>query len=507
MDEPEGQKADAPRPAERKKSMRGRIALGALSLLGANTLNQLIGVAVLGVTARLLTPFDFGVVAYFMVGVLLLDLVLRQMEQSLIRMPDPSDEHIDTVMGLQLATAAISAAVIALLSGPVAALLEAPELRMVMLAMAGSALLLAVRNPRFVLYERELSFHRAAGLETATRLVYAGGAIWLSFLWGNYWAVVVAVLASYVVRGALTFVLSPGRPRPRPRLTRWRDCASFGGWAMVVEFCQYAANSAPQLVIGGVLGLSQVGHYRAGNRISVLLTKQLARPMMQVAYPGLAKIARKGTATTEAHALLNAALLALMLPIGAGLAVVSQDLVHLALGPQWTSAALVISVMAPLRALETMQAGVRAVTLVHGHVKALALRNALVLLLSVALIWSGAQFGFGGALLGAAGASAVSVFATLWMARRYGDGAGFFAPLLASWRSMAASAVMAAAVVALGLVLPEATSESTAILPLAVKVPVGAAVYLAAHFGFWIAAGRPDGVERTTLSMIRRRRG
>jgi O-antigen/teichoic acid export membrane protein len=338
----------------------------------------------------------------------------------------------------------------------------------------------------------------------ATRLVYAVAAIGLAFLWRDFWAVAVAVLLSYILRSAMTFALAPGRVRPR--LTAWRDCASFGGWAMVVEVVQYLINSMPQLMIGGALSLAQVGHYRAGNRISVLLTKQLARPLMQVAYPGLAKISRRGGATQEAHALLNASVLAVMLPLGFGLALVSQDLVQLALGPQWEAAGLVIAVMAPLRALESMQAGVRAISLVEGDVRFLALRNAVVLALSVLLVWGGCQFGFIGALVGAAAASGVNIFATLWMSRRYGSEGGVFSLLIAARRSFAATAAMTGAVALLGLALPEANSEQSAIAPLAAKTVAGGVVYCAVHLGLWRLAGRPAGVESALISTIRRRR-
>ncbi len=137
----------------------------------------------------------------------------------------------------------------------------------------------------------------------------------------------------------------------------------------------------PQLVIGATLGLADAGVFRLGNRLVTLVTTQLFAPLQRVLYPGLADISRNTDRRTKPSTSSMKLLLAIVLPISVGMALVANHIIIVVLGWKWLAAAQVIWVLAPLKALETL-AGKRARrTYVDGSTKLLFIRNTILCVL------------------------------------------------------------------------------------------------------------------------------
>ncbi|MCX8955579.1 oligosaccharide flippase family protein, partial [Ruegeria sp. NA] len=98
-----------------------------------------MGFVTLAVTARLLTPEDFGVIAYFLIAAALLEMFQRQIGLILIRLEDVTSEHLDTVFSFQLLFGLISAALFWIMQ-PLVALLGIPAITELMPVLSALAL-------------------------------------------------------------------------------------------------------------------------------------------------------------------------------------------------------------------------------------------------------------------------------------------------------------------------------------------------------------------------------
>ncbi|MCK0103895.1 oligosaccharide flippase family protein [Pseudohalocynthiibacter sp. F2068] len=481
-------------------SRSAALVAGAVTLLVSGLLRQGLGLLTLVVTARLLTPEDFGVVAYFMIAVAFLEMLQRQISMSLIRIDAVTSEHFETALTMQFIFG-ISAASLFWVAQPLIAGLGITALTQLAPTMSLMSIIIAFRSPRFVLFERNLQFGRAAAEETANRIIYSVVAIWLAWLWRDYWAIVVATFVSQLARNVWTFSFAP--MSIRLSLSRWRDSFSFSTWSMGAQIAQFFAKDMPQLVIGLTLGLADAGLFRLGNRITTLVTTQFFAPMQRVIYPGLADVSRNTDRRQEAFVKLNSYMLAILLPISVGIALIAEDVILAGVGYKWIVAAQVIWILAPLKALETLQANVRAAVYVEGSTKVLFVRNIILLVIVCLFMRFGVNFDFFGAVIAAGASSLAALFMTLVLARRFGTG-GFFDPLLCGWRSFLSSAAMAIAVVAIGWLL-ETDSFSLQIFTLIlIKVLIGIIAYVGIHFLLWTLAGKPDGFESVVLSFLSR---
>lgn len=485
-----------------RQSRSSALAVGAAALLASGLFRQGLGIVTLAVTARLLTPEDFGIVAYFLVALGLLEMMQRQIAMVLIRLETVTQAHLETVFTVQLLFG-LSVAAIFLASRPLVAMVGLPQLVQLTPYLAVLSLVIAIRSPLFLIYERDLTFSYAAKEETFSRIAYSIAAITLAWIWRDYWAIVYATFVGVAMRSFYTFATAP--MVPRLSLARWRDNLSFSSWSMTAQLAQFMSQNMPQLIIGATLGLSDAGLFRLGNRFTSLATSQLFAPLLRVIYPALADVARTTDRKHEAFITMNALVIAVLLPTGIGMALVAEDLLVIGVGSKWIAAAQVIWILAPLKALEALQDNVRSASYVDGSTRFLFVRSAILLVVVTVLMLIGVNYGFLGALIAAGACSIASLVTTLIMAKRFGAG-GFFHPLLAAWRSFVSCAVMALAVICVGWIMEPASAQAGSVSVLLTKIIVGVLIYPATHFALWIAAGRPEGFESAVLRIFSRLR-
>ncbi len=480
---------------------------GAATLFASGVFSQILGLVTLAVTARLLTPTDFGVIAYFIIVAAFLEIIQRAVSMILIRQPNITDDHLNTVFTMQLLLG-VSAAVLIWASGPLMEFFGLAELTSLIPALCVIAIVSSVKSTRFPLLERNLRFGFVAGEETISRMAYTLLAVGLAWLWRDFWAIVVASIITQVIRVIWSFSVAP--MRPRLTLKCWHDCINVSSWSLGVQITQFLINNMPQIIIGGTLGLADAGIFRIGYRIVTLFTSQIIGPLERVIYPGLASAARTMGTDRQAFEQANAILLGIIVPASVGMALVANHLIVVVAGFEWLAASQVIWVLAPLKAMETLQANVRSASYVQGDTKRLFLRNSILLVVTILFMLLGSNHGFLGAILGSGAGSLFGIGLALVMARDFGTG-GFLTPILVAWRTFVSTFVMLAAVLFVSSAYGSVDAvgwayETVDDLPLlrirfSVKVLVGVCAYVGTHLLLWRLSGKPKGFESLALEL------
>lgn len=483
-----------------------RIGSGAALLVTGAALGRILNFLGLAILGRLLAPDDFGLFALAMIFIGFFELVVnRQFELALIRLPNTTKTDIDTALALALLWALGTALVVLVLARPLSYLFEEPALAEILPWLALGLLINGFRNPSFIDYEKALIFSPSLILEVITALVLAAISVSVAFITGDYWAMVAGFLGGCLTRTVLSYLLRP--TRPGLSLRHWRRFVAFGAWLSATGASGFLNRRSSALVIGSWLPTAQLGFYHVGSELSSRLTLQMHIPVQRALYPGLATLrddrARLHRATLEAQA----ALMALLLPVGVGLALTSQEALRLAMGPDWTEAAIVIQLLAPVMALTMLVSCLEQVLMIEKDTRSLVLRNAIALVLGLPLLVYGAlAFGFEGVVVASAAKLLFEVTLGLWIVARTLD-LPTWAPLRASRRSVVASLIMVGAVWASGLPLdPGPLTFAEAARLAALKVLCGAPVYLGAHAALWFLEGRPAGIERRAVDALARMR-
>lgn len=320
---------------------------GAAVTLGAQLLRIMLQLAGVVVLARLLTPEDYGLVIMVLAIVGIADVVRDfGLGQAAVQARTLSDEQrsnlfwVNTAIGLALTLTA------AALSGAIAALYDKPELQALTLGLAVTFLLRGASVQFTAGLTRSLQFGRLAIAEIAGQLIGLGLAIALAVLgfgaWALAWQQIAHVAAVLVLCVAFAGWL-PGRYR---RDAPIRSFVNFGVAVAGANLLNYASRNVDSVVIGVRFGANALGYYNRAFQVVTMPLTQLQAPATRVALPVLSRLQSSPQRFADFILTGQFAMLALVGVIISLCVSQSEEIIRLALGPDWLDAAPIFQVLA-----------------------------------------------------------------------------------------------------------------------------------------------------------------
>lgn len=288
--------------------------------------------------------------------------------------------------------------------------------------------------------------------------------------------------------GLLTAVLSTRWLGSRvPRGVEVRGMVRFTGAIMMSRLISFGQENMSLLLVGVFLGPAGAGLYRGGARLAGALTEVLSETMRIVGWSAFRQAREAGHETSgtgraeqmRAPAIrLLSVLLLVSVPAFVGLAVLAPLMIATLLGPEWSAAAGVLSLLALRRMLTLPQSVLEPVLSLTGAVRIVPRLNAINAAASLLLLLLLVPRGILAVAAGQAIAGVLSLAPTLWALRRY---ANVTVPALmrAIWPALASAGVMLAAL-ALTRAGLERWSAPAPWMEILLCAPVGIAAYVCA---------------------------
>jgi len=383
----------------RERALRGTgwVALSTWTL-------RLSGLATFVVLGRLLLPAEIGTaalalgVAGFIGAVLDLGLTTY-----LVRAAEVDEADISTAFWLVLAQAAVGTLLVLALAGPVAGLLNEPQLAPVMQALAPIVLVNALSAIPGALLLRELEMRALAIREFASGIVGAVVGVGCAFAGAGVWSLVAQSLSQAVVAAVLIWVLHPWRPRWVFSTGSARSMGRFGLPLLGTTLIQQARDRVDQFLLGAIAGTAVLGYWAISTRILSVVAQATISVLDQVALPIFARrrndhaqLARVfETATSYATAALG--------PAVAAVAALSPVLIPLLFGPQWGPSILPAQLLCAAYGLGALSYFARAVYLAEGRTTVDLVLTAVTLAVHVVVVVVAGRYGLttlSGALIG-----------------------------------------------------------------------------------------------------------
>jgi PST family polysaccharide transporter len=299
------------------------------------------------VLARLLTPADFGLIA--MVGAVMgIAELVRDfgMTGAIIQAQNLSERVWRSLMWLSALIGVVLSIVVALCAPLIAMLYNEPRLVGVTLLMAPGVFLSGLVMPLQARATRELRFGALASLDVSTMFFGVIVGIVTAFLGWGFWALVAMAGAQFIVRLVVLWVIVRPKWGP-PKIVRetWALMGT-GGSIFGAELLGYAEKNLDNVIIGAQLGPTALGQYSRAYALFLLPLQQMNGPLGRVALPVLSTLREDGE--RYRRYIRSAALVIgyLTLPTYAIAAGVAQPIVLLLLGPNWSIAATLFSLLA-----------------------------------------------------------------------------------------------------------------------------------------------------------------
>jgi len=446
------------------------------------------------ILVRILAPDAFGLAVMGSVAFNVLDSMTEfSFSLALIKMKQPQRVHFDTAWTLLVIRGLVVGALMFFSAPLVAETMHEPRLLDITRALALLPVIQGFESVGLIQFRRELQFERIFWYEIFGKIVGFLLVIPAALILHNAWALVIGYVGPKLIQTPASYLLHPYRPRFSFKAAG--ELLDFSKWLFATNLLYLVRDYTMVMLLGRVGGAAAAGLFQQSYQIAELPASEIAAPIRQPMYSGYAKVLedreRLGRQFVEGLSLM----LMMIAPASVGIALVAGLVEPLALGPKWVGAAPLIQICAIYFLSEAVGDLTHNLYVVLDRQRRfvgimvinITIRTALV-------IWAGITHGVIWAAIAMATTSFVGT--AIW----YGQVTHIVGDLLgitfrATWRIMVAVLIMAAGVLLMQTVWPQAGTLPVMGAQLASESLAGALIYVGVVLGLWRACGRPPGPE------------
>ncbi|RUU06429.1 lipopolysaccharide biosynthesis protein [Mesorhizobium sp. USDA-HM6] len=463
------------------------VTLSRLIVNGLSTVSTII-------LAWYLLPSDFGLVALATTMLAVVTAVTEfSLNEALIRHEAPEESHFSAAWTLAATRGLIVCILFAAFAYPASLIYNEPRLFGLLLVLSLSPAISGLENPRKIMLQRELIFWQEFVLNVTQKVTGFVAGVGVAVIYHSYWALVVGTLVMQATSAATSYLVMPFRPRVT--FSHAREFFSFSIWMTAASIINTLNWRFDYLLVGKMLGGSALGYYSLGGQLAMMPTREATAPLTVTIYPAFTNVRHDPPRLRAAYLRTQALLTAIALPAGIGMAVVADPLVRFMLGERWPPVIFIVQALASVFALQTLGSLNQPLGMALGQTRTLFIRDFQMLLVRIPVITIGVMFwGLPGLIFSRVLTGLFGAVVNMVIVKRFIN-VTVTAQLMANFRALTSSGVLAAGVSFAGHSMGMATSQGGLVLQLVVLASLGGILYCGSSFILWSIMGRPDGPE------------
>lgn len=272
-------------------SLSTRVIRGSLWILALRLSNRILNLLRILILARLLEPEHFGLIGIAGLSIVLIETFTQPgLATALIRDKGDARPYLDTVWVVSFLRSACIFILVFVSAPHVAQFFTAPEARDVIRVLSFSVLIVGVRNPAILYFQKELDFKKQYIYEFSSTLVKLIVSAVAAVVLMNVWALVIGGMAGSVMNLVMSYRLHPYRPRFKLEKEKFQKLFRFGRWIWSSSILWFLVSQGDDLVLGKVFGVVMLGLYQMAYSLSDMPTTQLGEVIGRVTFPAYSKI-------------------------------------------------------------------------------------------------------------------------------------------------------------------------------------------------------------------------
>jgi PST family polysaccharide transporter len=344
------------------------------------------------VLAHLLNPADFGLMALATLAFgalgLFQDLGLGA---TLVLRQDFDEKRTGTILTLLFLTSFAVMAIVIALTPLASSLLDQPRLNTLLPVLATSSIFSTFGGFYDATFQRDMQFKRRFAGQLSQTLALAIISIVLAIAGLGVWALIIGQVASMLTWSLVCLAITPRRVWPGFDRKVARETFVIGRGFLAQGWLAWISENIDYMIVGRVLGETQLGFYSMGYRLSELTHFGIADPVAQVTFPAFVRMRSTGEdiISTYLSALRLVALLACV--IGAVLSGAAAPFTLFVFGAKWAPMIGPLQVLGVWAAVVPIQVTIGWLLNSTGHAGALGLATAAVLVPEIPVLIIAAQ--------------------------------------------------------------------------------------------------------------------
>jgi O-antigen/teichoic acid export membrane protein len=309
------------------------------------------------VLARLLAPGDFGLMGIALLIMGFLETFSQTgFNSALVQKSGNIRSYLDTAWSIAIVRGLILGGILIAVAPLVASFFDTPAAKEIIQVLAAAIIIKGLENVGMVYLTKELQFRRLFVYQMVGGVVELGTAIAAALILRNAWALVYGLLAGYMVKTVLSYILHPYRPRPKLVVERIKELYGFGKWVFVSSMFVYLLQHGADFLVGKILGAVALGFYQMAYRISNLAATEITKVVNRVSFPAFSLLQEDKKRLLEAYSKTVYGITFASMPIAAGVAFLAPDLIRVLLGQKWMEIVPAVQILALWGVLRSLSA-------------------------------------------------------------------------------------------------------------------------------------------------------
>jgi O-antigen/teichoic acid export membrane protein len=321
------------------------------SFLGGR-LFTLISTAIL---ARLLLPDDFGVIGFALIFFAFIEVARNfGVNEALIYSSDNPEDTADTVFIINIVLG-LGQFLLAFFGAPLlSGTFDDPRVVMVVQVLSFTFIIEAFGQTHDALLQKELEFRRRFLPDLLSAFIKGIVSIVLALTGFGLTSLLIGNLVGSVVRTIAKWWVLPWRPRWRFFPERVKALWGYSVHILLFQLLGVALDQADQVMIGFLLGQTQLGYYSIAMRIPELIIANFSLLLTRVLFPSYVKLKDDIQALTRSFIETTRYTGFITIPVGFGLAAIAPELMVVVFGYRWIEAIPLLQILALMGTMSTL---------------------------------------------------------------------------------------------------------------------------------------------------------
>ena len=329
-----------------------KVRSAAIWVAASMLLTQAITLGRSVITARLLSPDDFGLFQMAATAVLALSALTNISLDHAITSRDLDAEggrlrtQLDATWTAELVRRLVLTLLLAAMVYPTARFYGCAELILILPVAALVPLIQGLQNVGLVILRNQITFARLFWNELAAVVVSALVAITIALAVRNVWALVCGQVAGALAGVGASYLLHPYRPKVVFDREVFRQSLHFGKYATVIGAAAYLTTTADNVLVGRLFGSGVLGVYAVAYSLASLPAGVIMSAIGRATFPAYAELASQGLRRVgPAFERSLSASSALLVLVTAPMFLLAPEIVSVLYGQKWMAAGALLRVL------------------------------------------------------------------------------------------------------------------------------------------------------------------
>jgi O-antigen/teichoic acid export membrane protein len=288
------------------------------------------------ILARLLAPYDFGLMGVALLTMSILETFSQTGFQSaLIQKKEDTDSYLNTAWTVSILRGLILFVILYFISPYAAIFFKAPQAKLIIQLIGFSILLSSFNNIGIIYFRKELEFNKEFIYQLSGTLADFIVAVAAAIILKNVWALVFGLLAGNAIRLILSYHLHPYRPHFNLEPKKIKNLSNFGKWIFGSSIVVFLATQGDDLFVSKILGIVALGFYQMAFRLANLPSSEIGI-LSRIAFPIYSKLQDDLPKLKNAYLKMIRLFGFLTVPLAGGIFLLAPQFTQIFLGDKWT---------------------------------------------------------------------------------------------------------------------------------------------------------------------------